>query len=147
MKTFLTVLFAGVLLASTGFSASDPFAEMRFKMKTGRNTPAEEARLKAVAQVNETGKMECAGHVCCRKAKAAATNSVGRQFLNAKLGRHDTDTDSQPRIESAAMPRPTDATVAPGEAFLRAKLGITPAATGNSRESETTAVNSCACCD
>jgi hypothetical protein len=145
MKPFLTVLFTTVVLASTGFSASDPFAEERFKMKTGRNTPAAEARLTAIAQDNETGKMQCAVHVCCHKEKAPATTSAGRQFLNAKLGRHDSD--SQARIGSAAMPRPTTATVAPGEAYLRAKLGITPSATQPSREAVVPVVNSCDCCE
>ncbi len=145
MKISLTVLFVGTLLVSTGFSASDPFAGERTKMKTGRNTPAEEARLKAIAQDNQSAKMECTGHVCCHKEKSAATISLGRQFLNAKLGRHDSD--SQSRTASAAMPRPTNATVAPGEAFLRAKLGITPEATQPSQQAVTPAVSSCACCD
>ncbi len=79
MKTLTTVLFAGAMLASACFATpNDPLAEERFKMKTGRYTPVEEARRQALdkqktenPQKTET-KPDCMEHGCCRGANVAA---------------------------------------------------------------------------
>jgi len=96
MKTMMSVLFAGVVLASVSTAtANDQWAEERLKAKTGRYSPAEESRRKALAQSQQQSDEECEQHACCRRdhrsvgeRKDVTTGSVwATELLKAKLGR------------------------------------------------------------
>ena len=63
------------MFLSTGF-ASDPGLEARFKMKTGRNTPAGEAKQKAAAPEKATAVTSCDKHGCCSRTEHAALKST-----------------------------------------------------------------------
>jgi hypothetical protein len=75
----LVVFIAGAMFLSTGF-ASDPGSEARFKMKTGRYTPGEEARREAsgTAAKEATGKsaMNCDLHGCCPHSDRAVAKTA-----------------------------------------------------------------------
>lgn len=64
-------LMAGTMFLSTVFGA-DPFAEERYRMKTGRYTAAEEARREAVKKVQAAKSSGCGMHQCCTRAQATA---------------------------------------------------------------------------
>jgi hypothetical protein len=139
MKTFMTVLFAGAMLASTTFAAaSDPLAEERFKMKTGRYTPAEEARLQVLTKKTEAGGMDCE-HTCCRSARVRSheqhTNAApawAEQVFNAKLGRNTAAEEARLLVAKARgkhgeaasnIKAASDARANFVAAWLQAKLG------------------------
>jgi hypothetical protein len=70
MKTFLNVMLAAAMLVSVSLSADgDPLREERFKAKTGRYTPAEEARRQALTA-------RCSDHECCRHKHVAAQQAT-----------------------------------------------------------------------
>jgi hypothetical protein len=95
MKTAL-VLLAGAMFLSTAF-ANDPSFEERFKAKTGRYTPAEEARRERVARVEEARQVEtasCERHSCCAGHKSVTgeretrlPDTVAEAWYRAKFGR------------------------------------------------------------
>lgn len=68
------VFFAGALLAVAAFGQSgDPFAEERFRQKTGRYTPAEEARQNALRSTKVKNAATEAPS-CCRYIKGSLGN-------------------------------------------------------------------------
>ena len=91
MKFYSNILMAGALLASMAFaSQADPFREERFKMKTGRYTPAEEARRLALNHKE----VECGNQACCRNEHSGARTQSGdsasawvNRWFQAKWGR------------------------------------------------------------
>ena len=74
MKTMILIL-AGALSLSTVYG-SDPFFEERLKMKTGRYSPAEEARREnarlAATQAKAKVGMSCDKHGCCTRTEQAS---------------------------------------------------------------------------
>src|SRR5712692_3307872 len=111
MKTYLTVFFAGAVLTSVAFAAdSDPFREERFKAKTGRYTPTEEARLQAFNRKLSVRKEECTNQECCRHEHTASQKQVKAipgetQFFNAwsraKWGRNIRRVEDRPQVQLA----------------------------------------------
>jgi hypothetical protein len=69
MKTVM-VFVAGAMFLSTAFG-NDPGFEERYRMKTGRYTPAEEARRLARAKPV----MNCAEHGCCTNHEEQAAGA------------------------------------------------------------------------
>ncbi len=101
MKTSMTVLMAGAIMASASFaSANDGLAEERYKMKSGRYTPSEESRRMALKQKAESGAMECVG--CCRHGAAASSQrheslspARAEQVFRAKWGRYTRQEEAR----------------------------------------------------
>lgn len=90
MKTAM-VFIAGAMFLSTAF-ANDPGFEERYKMKTGRYTPAEDARreaVKAAAKESRAKQMiNCGKHGCCtgdERAVAKSEPPVGDPGAEARL--------------------------------------------------------------
>jgi len=73
-------LIAGVMSLSTAFGKGDPGFEERFKMKTGRNTPAEESRRQiaslAAKQAKAKPAMSCDKHGCRTRTDQAVAKSA-----------------------------------------------------------------------
>ena len=88
MRT-LTLLFAGVMSFSIAFG-SDPAFEERFKMKTGRYTPAEEARRTkeslTAKHANEEPILSCEKHGCCTRTQQTVSRSATRPA--SRMRRH-----------------------------------------------------------
>jgi hypothetical protein len=112
MRTII-LFVAGAMSLSTTFG-SDPGSEERFKMKTGRYTPAEEARSEkaslAAKQAKVKPAMSCEKNECCTRtgqlvAKSATTlgDPGAEARFQTKFGR------SSPAAEAriAAAKRPT----------------------------------------
>lgn len=95
MKTAL-VFLAGTMFLSTAF-ANDPSFEDRFKAKTGRYTPAEEARRERVTRVEKVQQAEaasCERHSCCARHKRVTgerqlqlPDTGAKAWYRAKFGR------------------------------------------------------------
>lgn len=90
MKTII-VFIAGVVFLSNAFG-NDPGFDMRFKMKTGRDTPAVEARKDAARlsaqQGNAKHVAKCEKQGCCTptgQAAAKAVNSPGDPGAEARF--------------------------------------------------------------
>jgi hypothetical protein len=99
-------------------AAGDPWAEERFRIKYGRNTPAEEARQKAVQEVYAKNIRNCEKHGCGQapdeKAIASAKTEVkgdpganerfrmkfGRTLEEMRLGRNSER--AKPMVLAAA---------------------------------------------
>ena len=83
MRTAI-ILFAGALLTSGTFAwSSDPFAEERYRMKTGRYTPAEEARQRAVQDAQAISIVKPAEQAVCypmQMSMAGSTAPVANGF-------------------------------------------------------------------
>ena len=122
MKTYLTVFFAGAMLASTAFAVDDdPFREERLKAKTGRYSQAEEARRQMLTVKAKARTEECADKKCCRskhgrpeqQAKAIAasieTESFFDKWSRAKWGRN-IRRDGRPEAQ-LAQARPAAASL------------------------------------
>jgi hypothetical protein len=85
MKTFFSVMLAGAMLVSVSWSAdSDPSREERFKTKTGRYTPAEEARRQAVTKCSDR---ECCRHKHVAVPQATAESNWKSMWFQSKWGR------------------------------------------------------------
>ena len=125
MKTVMSVLFAGAMLASVSMAtANDQWAEERLKAKTGRYSPAEEARRASrAAKLNDE---ECAKHACCRRQHESANDrnaAVGpiwtEEFLSAKFGR-----ETIAKAPGDHSPQPADSRTSLSDAARqRAKWG------------------------
>jgi hypothetical protein len=111
MKTYLTVLFAGAVFASTAFATDgDPLREERFKAKTGRYSSTEETRRLALAPNSGVRKEECTNHECCRHERTAqnhvkATVATGETqsffdaWSRAKWGRNIRGTNDGSEVQ------------------------------------------------
>ena len=79
MRTVI-FLIAGAMSFSTAFGQGDPGFEERFKMKTGRYSPAEEARREkaglAAKQANAKLVTICDKHGCCTRTEQAVAKSA-----------------------------------------------------------------------
>jgi hypothetical protein len=125
MKTAM-VFIAGAMFLSTAFG-SDSGSEERFRMKTGRYTPAEEARREAAKiAAKETGAkqgMSCAKHGCC-------TNHEGQASVaKAEVTPGDPGTEERfrmkfGRISPAAESRVAAAQRATNEPVLLASVNM-----------------------
>ena len=111
MKTIILFVAAAMSL-STAFG-SDPGFEERFKMKTGRYTPAEEARREkasiAARQAQTKPVMNCDKHECCTRTEqlvAESTTTLGDPGAEArfqtKFGRISPAEEA--RISAAKRP-------------------------------------------
>jgi hypothetical protein len=127
MKTMMSFLIAGAMLASVSMATSnDQWAEERLKAKTGRYSPAEEARRADVFHAAKHNDEECAQHACCRREHESAADrnaAVGStwtdELLRAKYGRDTTATAS-----SDHSPQPVNTrTSLLADAWQRAKWG------------------------
>jgi hypothetical protein len=74
MKIMILVL-AGTMSVATAFG-HDPAFEQRFNMKTGRHTPAEEARRNQASLAAKPAMTMCCDHQCCDDADVAAPKSA-----------------------------------------------------------------------
>jgi hypothetical protein len=89
MKTAI-VFFAGALFTSAAFgAASDSSAEQRYRIKYGRNTPAEEARQKAGNRDTMTG--------CCHSMEGPALTggTAAEERFRMKTGRHTSAEEAR----------------------------------------------------
>ena len=126
MKSVISVLIAGAMLASVSMAAAnDQWAEERLKAKTGRYSPAEEARRADVSRAAKHNDEECAQHACCRRQhesakdrNAAVRPTWTEELLRAKFGRDTTATASGDHSPQHADPTPLWA-----DAWQRAKWG------------------------
>jgi hypothetical protein len=127
MKTVMSVLFAGAMLASVSMAtANDRWAEERLKAKTGRYSPGEEARRADVSRAARLNDEECAKHACCRRQHESAKDrnaAVGptwtEEFLGAKFRRETIATAAGDH-----SPQPADSrTSGSADAWQRAKWG------------------------
>ena len=100
-----------VTVAATPATA-DPGAEERFRMKFGRSTPAEEARLKTAREVYAKNMRNCADHGCGSMAHektvtAAATRATAdpgaEDRFRMKFGRN---TPAEERRQTATATHP-----------------------------------------
>ena len=124
MKTFLkgVVIAAGLTLGTGSLPAAttgNDWAEQLFKAKIGRNTPAEEARLRAEG-ANAAFRAETAVNV--------ATPNFIEQLFKAKLGRYTRGEEARLREVEASTAFREEAPagyVAPtwAEQLFKAKLG------------------------
>ena len=159
MKTVMSVLFAGAMLASVSIAtANDQWAEERLKAKTGRYSPAEEARRADVSRAAKHNDEKCAQHACCRRQHESAKDrnaAVGptwtEEFLSAKFGRGTIPTTSGDH-----SPQPADIrTSLSADAWQRAKWGHSLSAGADTppvlrAASEKVTANRCdrpSCCD
>jgi hypothetical protein len=90
MRTVI-LFVAGAMSLSTAFG-QDPGFEERFKMKTGRNTPAEEARREKASLAAKQAKaklaMSCDKHGCCTRTEqevAKTTTTLGDPGAEARF--------------------------------------------------------------
>lgn len=128
MRIIMTVVIAATMFATVAAKANDNWAEERYKAKTGRHTPAEEARRTSAARKADPKAQACAEHSCCRRAADSHNErTVGsiqaRELLRAKLGRDFMvqplpHQDQQREIETGAKPNFS-------EEWWRAKWGRT----------------------
>jgi hypothetical protein len=95
-----TILLAGAMLSLTVIAgANDPFAEERYRMKNGRYTPAEEARLKSRREAAPKSTA-----ACCRSAfaSAIADPASNEARFRIKNGRNTPAVEARERALSAA---------------------------------------------
>lgn len=114
MRIIMTVAIAATMFATVAAKANDNWAEERYKAKTGRYTPAEEARRASAARKANPKAQACAEHSCCRRAADSHNErTVGsiqtRELLRAKLGRDFMvqplpQQDQQREIETGGKP-------------------------------------------
>ena len=159
MKTMMSVLIAGAMLASVSMAtANNQWAEERLRAKTGRYSPAEEARRADVSRAAKHNDEECAQHACCRRQHESAKDrnaAVGptwaEEFLSAKFGRETIAAASGDH-----SPQPSDTrTSLSADAWQRAKWGRSLSAPTDTQPvrraaSEKVTANGCArpsCCD
>jgi hypothetical protein len=95
MRTMMILLFAGAMSGSTMLAATnDQWAEERMKAKTGRYSPAEEARREARARESDGQDQTCKKQSCCRhqhaSAKTKRSSNSADTLLASKLGRGTT---------------------------------------------------------
>ena len=128
MKTLMTMLVAGAMLASAAHANSaDPMADERFRAKYGRYTPAEETRRHAVEQAKQEA--NSCEHGCCEQtpgskadtASKAEENQWATEYVRAKLGRTAENLTSSTVARNRVPVTRND-----GAERLNAKLGITP---------------------
>ena len=124
MKKLMAVLFAGAILASvSAASASDQWAEERLKAKTGRYSPAEEARRAQLARTVKHAPEECQA-ACCREHSPSTNQSFATavptsEFLKAKLGRGASAPASHDQTQHASASAEPNSS----NAWARAKFG------------------------
>jgi len=125
MKTMMILLFAGAMSGSAMLATTnDQWAEERMKAKTGRYSPAEEARRQARARESNGQDQTCKKQSCCRHQHASAktkrsTNSADT-LLNSKLGR-DTPAVSESSAHEKALAASNASSYS--EAWWRSKFG------------------------
>jgi hypothetical protein len=95
MKLMMILLFAGAMSASAMLTTtSGQWAEERMKAKTGRYSPAEEARREALAGNPDGHHQTCKEHNCCRHQHASAkprrSSKSADILLASKFGRGTT---------------------------------------------------------
>ena len=101
MKTFITVIFAGAIVASGSFAASnDAGAEARFRAKWGRGSPAQEASHTA----NREAPLDCAERGCCHRKTGATLQSAdpsADERFRAKWGRSAPVEEARQEADTA----------------------------------------------
>ena len=161
MKTMMILLFAGAMSSSAMLaSTNDQWAEERMKAKTGRYSPAEEARREARARESEDQDHTCKKQSCCRHQHASAqanqtsASSKGAgTLLASKLGR-GTPAVSESSAHEKALAASNASSYS--EAWWRSKFGRSmprrnvetqTAALAVSERSEDTCCERVICCD
>lgn len=158
MKTMMILLFAGAMSASAMLATtSDQWAEERMKAKTGRYSPAEEARREARARESDDQDQTCKKQSCCRhqhaSAKTKRCSNCADTPLASKLGRGTTAVS-----ESSAHEKTLTASDASsysdawwrskfGRSMPRRHAGTQTAALAVSERSEDTCCERVTCCD
>lgn len=117
MRTAI-VLIAGTMFLSTAFG-SDFGSEERFRMKTGRYTPAEEARRDAAKIAANSARakqvISCTMHGCCtnhQEQAALATSEVtlgdpgAEERFRMKFGRISPSVESRAAAAKRAINEP-----------------------------------------
>ena len=108
MKTMMILLFAGAMSGSAMLATTnDQWAEERMKAKTGRYSPAEEARREALVRKSDGQDQPCKKQSCCRHQHASAqtkrsTNSADT-LLGSKLGRGMSHTNVETHTAAPAV--------------------------------------------
>lgn len=89
MNLLMTVVLAGGLFASAGLAQTrNQDAEERYRIKYGRNTPAEEARRQRVELSKGSASEGCGeGSVTASAKKSKGARTDAAQRFQAKLGR------------------------------------------------------------
>lgn len=158
MKTMMILLFAGAMSSSAMLaSTNDQWAEERMKAKTGRYSPAEEARREARARESEDQDQTCKKQSCCRHQHASAKNKRSSNsadtLLASKLGR-GTPAVSESSAHEKALAASNASSYS--EAWWRSKFGRSmprrnvetqTAALAVSERSEDTCCERVICCD
>jgi hypothetical protein len=110
MKTAM-LFVAGAMFLSTAYGSDPGYAE-RFKMKTGRNAQAAEARVKQA--------MNCPKHVCCAKPKAVAKSDgfLGDPGAEARFRMKYGRSSPAEEARVAAARRPTNEPVLIASAMM-----------------------------
>lgn len=158
MKTMMILLFAGAMSSSAMLaSTNDQWAEERMKAKTGRYSPAEEARREARARESEDQDHTCKKQSCCRHQHASAKNKRSSNsadtLLASKLGR-GTPAVSESSAHEKALAASNASSYS--EAWWRSKFGRSmprrnvetqTAALAVSERSEDTCCERVICCD
>ena len=90
MRTVILIIVGAISLSSA--FGNDPSFEERFKMKTGRYTPAEEARREkarlASKQATEEQFMSCEKSGCCTRPKVSNEQSLSGVADNTNEARY-----------------------------------------------------------
>src|SRR6185503_2063949 len=122
LLTGALMLGANALMAAQAIGANNDWVDQVYKAKLGRNSPAEEARLKA-ERTNTAFREETTVEV------AGPANPWLEQFYRAKLGRNSPAEESRLRAERGNTAFREDLTreARPGnnwlEEFYKAKFG------------------------
>ena len=158
MKTMMILLFAGAMSGSAMLATTnDQWAEERMKAKTGRYSPAEEARREALVRKSDSQDQTCKKQSCCRHQHASAqtkrsTNSADT-LLGSKLGR-GTPAVSESSAHEKALAASNASSYS--EAWWRSKFGRSmprrnaetqTAALAVSERSEDSCCERVTCCD
>lgn len=158
MKTMMILLFAGAMSGSAMLATTnDQWAEERIKAKTGRYSPAEEARREARARESNGQDQTCRKQSCCRHQHASAqtkrSTNGSDTLLGSKLGRGTTAVS-----ESSAHEKALTASNASsysdawwrskfGRSMPRRNAGTQTATLALSERSEDTCCERVTCCD
>ncbi len=158
MKTMMILLFAGAMSGSAMLATTnDQWAEERIKAKTGRYSPAEEARREARARKPDGQDQTCRKQSCCRHQHASAqtkrSSNGADTLLASKLGRGTTAV-SEPSAHEKAVAASNASSYS--EAWWRSKFGRSmprrnaetqTAALAVSERSEDSCCGQVTCCD
>jgi hypothetical protein len=112
MKHFVTILFTAAILTYTASGAvNDSGAEERFRMKYGRNTPAGEARARAVSKVSPNCQQGCCQHMNNEftiNLPAGGNDAGAEERFRAKWGRNTPSSEAAASAAHAKTTVPTD---------------------------------------